>query len=179
MRGGGGGGGSEILSTLEFDVNSRLCSVLNVGGIRNSGSLRIGGNSRFSSVLSDRWKLPNLFCLKSSGIRNSEPFRIGVNSQFYSVLNVRGSEILSPSELEKIAYFVLFKMLRGSEILSPSESVEIADFVQFEMLGGSEIRSIKGASIRCRRATHGSVSRVNIINRNAYGSTCFVCEKEN
>ena len=34
-------------------------------------------------------------------------------------------------------------------------------------------------AIRCRRATHGSVSRVNIINRNAYGSTCFVCEKEN
>ena len=27
--------------------------------------------------------------------------------------------------------------------------------------------------------TRGSVSRVNIINRNAYGSTSFVCEKEN
>ena len=49
----GGGGGSEILRPLEFDVNSRLCSVLNVGGIRNSESLRIGENSRFCSVLSD------------------------------------------------------------------------------------------------------------------------------
>ena len=42
-----------------------------------------------------------------------------------------GSEILSPSESEKIANFVLFLMLGGSEILSPSQSVEIADFVQF------------------------------------------------
>ena len=46
------------------------------------------------------------------------------------------SEILSPSESVKIAYFVLFKMLGGSEILSLSESVKIAHFVLFKMLGG-------------------------------------------
>ena len=54
--------GSEILSPLEFGVNSRFCSVLNVGGIRNSESLRIGVNRQFYSVLSD------------GGIRNSESF---------------------------------------------------------------------------------------------------------
>ena len=50
MRGGGGGGESEILSTLEFDVNSRLCSVLNVGGIRilgHSESVEIAGFAQF------------------------------------------------------------------------------------------------------------------------------------
>ena len=51
-----------------------------------------------------------------------------------------GSEILSPSELVKIApsdflfcseILLADFVLGGSEILSPSESVEIADFVQF------------------------------------------------
>ena len=42
-----------------------------------------------------------------------------------------GSEILSPSDSVKIAYFVQLKMLGGSEILSPSELVKIAYFVQF------------------------------------------------
>ena len=46
-------GGSEILSLLESGVNSRFCSVLNEGGIRNSESLRIGVNSQFYSVLDD------------------------------------------------------------------------------------------------------------------------------
>ena len=47
-------GGSEILSPLESGVNSRFCSVLNVGkgeGGRNSESLRIGVNSEVYSVL--------------------------------------------------------------------------------------------------------------------------------
>ena len=55
-------GGSEILSPIESGVNSRFFSVLNVGGIRNSESLRIGVNSEFRSVLSN------------GGIRNSESF---------------------------------------------------------------------------------------------------------
>ena len=46
------GGGSEILSPLEFGENSRFCSVLIDGGIRNSEPLIIGVNSRFCSVLS-------------------------------------------------------------------------------------------------------------------------------
>ena len=41
-----------------------------------------------------------------------------------------GSEIMSPSESEKITNFILFKM-GGSEILSPSESEKIANFVLF------------------------------------------------
>ena len=61
-------GGSEILSPLESGVNSRFCSVLNVGkgggGGRNSESLRIGVNSEFYSVLN------------VGGIRNSESLRI-------------------------------------------------------------------------------------------------------
>ena len=42
-----------------------------------------------------------------------------------------GSEIMSPSESEKITNFILFKMLGGSEILSPSESEKRANFVLF------------------------------------------------
>ena len=56
-------GGSEILSPLESGVNSRFYSVLNVGGIRNSESLRIGVNSQFYSIQ-----------LNDEGIRNSESF---------------------------------------------------------------------------------------------------------
>ena len=55
-------GGSEILSPIESGVNRRFCSVLNVGGIRNSESLKIEVNSQFYSVLS------------YGGIRNSESF---------------------------------------------------------------------------------------------------------
>ena len=58
-------GGSEILSPSE-SVESRFRSVL----IRNSEPLRIGGNSRFRSVLS------------VGGIRN---FQNGENNQFCSV----------------------------------------------------------------------------------------------
>ena len=57
-------GGSEILSPLESNVNSRFCSVLNDGGIRNSESLKIGENGRFRSVLN------------VGGIRNSESLKI-------------------------------------------------------------------------------------------------------
>ena len=56
---------SEILSPLEFGVNSRFCSALSDGEMRNSESFRIGENSRFCSVLCD------------GGIRNSESLRIG------------------------------------------------------------------------------------------------------
>ena len=62
----------------ESGINSRFCSVLSDGGIRNSEHLRIGENSLFCSVLN------------VGGIRNSEPLRIGGNSRFRSVLNVGG-----------------------------------------------------------------------------------------
>ena len=82
-------GESEILSPLESGVNSWFYSVLSIGGIRHSESLRIGVNSQFYSVLSD------------GVIRNSESFRIWFKYWFYSVLSIGGgggTEILSPSE---------------------------------------------------------------------------------
>ena len=71
-------GGSEILSPSESVEIADFVLFKMLGGIRNSELLRIGGNSRFRSVLS------------VGGIRNSEPLRIGGNSQFCSVLNVGG-----------------------------------------------------------------------------------------
>ena len=122
-------GGTRNSEPLRIGGNSRFRSVLSVGGIRNSEPLRIGQN--WGARISFLFKVFSV-----GGIRNSEPLRIGENEpnrsgnggirnsmeteRFRSVFSV--SEILSPSESEKIANFVL----GGSEILSPSES----DFVQ-------------------------------------------------
>ena len=62
--------------------------------------------------------------------------------------------------MQGVTYFVLDIILGPTVLAKLKESLETA--------------------IRCRRASHGSVSRVNFfINRNAYGSNSFICEKKN
>ena len=86
---------------LRIGGNSRFRSVLNVGGIRNSEPLRIGENSQFCSVLN------------VGGIRNSEPLRIGTNILY------RAEDFCTSEQIEQL--FLLFEAL----LLDSEQTVQI------------------------------------------------------